>query len=189
MRLRVLFVEDAAKDVELLLRELLRGGYDVTYKRVETAEAMNAALDGETWDIVLSDYSLPSFNAPAALSIVLERRLHMPFIIVSGAIGEETAVEAMRAGAHDFITKDKLARLLPAIARELREVAGRVERKRMQEQLMLSDRMASVGTLAAGVAHEINNPLSVVLANVELAAKELAALASEIGPSPRMSEL
>ena len=112
-------------------------------------------------------------DAPRSWASVAERGLDVPFIIVSGTVDEVTAVASMRAGAHDFIAKGKLARLLPAIERELREAAGRVERRKMQEQLLVSDRMASLGTLAAGVAHEINNPLAAVLANLDVVLLDL----------------
>src|SRR5262249_53990192 len=148
-------------------------GYDVRHERVETPEAMAAALEGKSWDIALSDYSMPRFSGPAALALIKERNLDLPFIIVSGTIGEDIAVAALRAGAHDFIVKGMLARLIPAIERELREFAVRAERKKMSEQLLISDRMASVGTLAAGVAHEINNPLAVLIANLEFIAQNL----------------
>ena len=132
-----------------------------------------AALDKRTWDIVLSDYSMPRFSAPAALALVRERNLDLPFIIISGTIGEETAVESLRAGAHDFMVKGSLARLLPAIGREMREADLRAEKKRIQEQLLISERMASVGLLAASVAHEINNPLAILLSNLEFASEQM----------------
>jgi DNA-binding NtrC family response regulator len=113
--LSALIVEDNEQDATLLVRELRRGGYDLSFDRVETPDAMCAALDKRTWDIVLSDYSMPRFSAPAALALVRERNLDLPFIIISGTIGEDTAVESLRAGAHDFIVKGSLARLLPAI--------------------------------------------------------------------------
>jgi len=108
--------------------------------------------------------------------VVKERGLDLPFIIVSGTIGEETAVASLRAGAHDFLVKGALARLLPAIERELREAASRAERRRIHEQLLISERMASVGALAAGVAHEINNPLAIVVGNLDVVLERLAAL-------------
>src|SRR4051812_33612682 len=97
--LRTLLVEDSELDAELLLRELRRGGYDVACERVENAEAMNAALDAQAWDLVVSDFTLPTFSAFAALAVVRERQLDVPFIIISGTIGEEAAVEGMRGGA------------------------------------------------------------------------------------------
>src|SRR6187200_1076481 len=134
--LRVLMVEDVERDAVLLVRELGRGGFDVAFERVETAEAMSLALDRQAWDIVLSDYTLPSFGAPQALALVKERRLEIPFIIVSGTVDEEMAVGAIRAGAHDFMAKGRLARLVPAIERELQEAALRAERSRLEQQLV-----------------------------------------------------
>ncbi|HLH93874.1 MAG TPA: response regulator [Xanthobacteraceae bacterium] len=171
--LRVLIVEDDERDAALMLRELKRADYEVTFERVETAEAMSAALEGKPWDIVLSDFNMPHFSAPAALALVKERDLDLPFIIISGIVGEEAAVASLRAGARDFLAKGALARLVPAVERERREALARAERKRMREQLLISERMASVGLLAAGVAHELNNPLAILVANLELAAEQL----------------
>jgi signal transduction histidine kinase len=183
--LRVLIVEDDERDAALMLHELRRSDYEVTYERVDSPEAMAAALEKQPWDIVLSDFTMPHFSAPAALSLVKERALDLPFIIVSGTIGEETAVTSLRAGAHDFLVKGALARLIPAIERERREAGVRAERKKMREQLMISERMASVGILAAGVAHEINNPLAILTTNLELAGEQLARLAQpERTPGP-----
>jgi signal transduction histidine kinase len=134
-KLRLLIVEDNERDAALLVRELQRGGYDLTFERVDTPDAMNAAIDRQSWDLVVSDYSMPCFGAQAALAVVKERAPELPFIIVSGAVGEEVAVDAMRAGAHDFMPKGKLTRLLPAIKRELKEAAGRAERKAIEQQL------------------------------------------------------
>jgi signal transduction histidine kinase len=174
--LRVLIVEDNPDDYTLLVKELLRGGYEPLHRRVENREDMLAALAESSWDIVLTDWSLPRFSALEALRVVRETNDDLPCIIVSGTIGDEIAVEALRNGARDFVVKDRMARLVPAITRELREVALRQERKRIQEQLVISDRMVSIGMLAAGVAHEINNPLAVVLSNIELAVSELETL-------------
>jgi signal transduction histidine kinase len=177
--LRALVVEDSERDAALLVRELRRGGYDLSFERVETADAMQAALDSQTWDVVLSDYSMPRFSAPAALALVRGRNLDLPFIIISGTIGEETAVTSLRAGAHDFLIKGSLARLMPAIEREMGEAALRTEKRKIQEQLLISERMASVGLLAASVAHEINNPLAILVSNLELVAQQLDTIAAD----------
>ncbi|MBI5495633.1 MAG: response regulator [Deltaproteobacteria bacterium] len=177
--LRMLIVEDVEADALLVVRELTRGGFAVTYDRVDDAPAMSAALDRQAWDVVVSDYSMPRFSAPAALALVRERNLDIPFIIVSGTVGEETAVDAMRAGAHDIMSKGRFARLVPAIERELRDAGLRAERTRMHEQLLVSDRMASVGTLAAGVAHEINNPLAALIANLDITVAAVSRLTDE----------
>jgi signal transduction histidine kinase len=182
-RLRVLLVEDRPDDEELVLLELRRGGYDVVHQRVESEPALRVALQQQSWDIVLSDFAMPQFSGPAALALVRELGLDLPFIIVSGTVGEEAAVAAMRSGANDYVFKGSLGRLCPAIDRELREAASRTERRKMQEQLLISDRMASVGTLAAGVAHEINNPLAAIVANLELMSKGLARISGDLGES------
>ncbi len=174
--LRVLLVEDAEDDAKLLLRELRRQGFEPTTDRVDSPEALEKALVEGQWEAILSDYTMPRLSALTALEIVKAHNLDVPFIIVSGTIGEETAVSALKAGAHDFLLKDRLARLGAALERELREAAHRAERRKLQEQLVLSDRMVSVGTLAAGVAHEINNPLAAVLANLEYTIGELEGL-------------
>jgi PAS domain S-box-containing protein len=295
-QLGVLFLEDSEDDVLLIVRHLEKGGYAVDACRVDTPDAFRAALKQEAWDIVISDYSLPGLNALAAISIFKQVGPDIPFLVVSGAVGEETAVEVLKSGAHDVLIKNNLARLVPAVKREIREAIERrarreaeealaaseikfrrivetahegiwmldrdghttymnrrmadmlgldeagaatatpvqflaeskvaeviasylrretdgtttyraqcrlrradgsalwgmlafhsiidengscfghlatifdvTEHRRLQEQLMVSDRMASVGILAAGVAHEINNPLAAVLTNLHMA--------------------
>jgi signal transduction histidine kinase len=180
--LRVLIVDDSTDDALLLLRMLRHAGFTPTSQRVDTPDTMAVALATSTWDVVISDWSMPQFSAQAAFAMLQEHDVDVPFIIVSGTIGEETAVEALRAGAHDFMLKEKLSRLGPAVERELREAELRRAQRRLQEHLLLSERMASVGLLAAGVAHEINNPLACVMANLELAIKHLGNLPPQ-GPS------
>jgi len=301
--LGVLFLEDSEDDVLLVVRHLVKGGYEVDYQRVETPDAFRSALVDRQWDIVISDYSLPSLNALVAIHIFKAKGPDIPFLVVSGAVGEETAVEVLKSGAHDVLIKNNLARLIPAVERELREASERrarrkaeeslaaseikfrrivetahegiwlldpegrttymnrrmadmlaldpsetadatilpflsetkvvetitqylrgqtdgtqtfraqcrlrrkddsalwgmlafhsivdesgsrlghlatifdvTEHRRLQEQLMVSDRMASVGILAAGVAHEINNPLAAVLTNLHMAAESIPSL-------------
>jgi two-component system cell cycle sensor histidine kinase/response regulator CckA len=128
--LKLLLVEDSEDDAQLLLRELSRGGYAVEYERVEVAEEMTRLLKQGSWDLVISDYSLPRFDALEALKILKTSGLDLPFIIVSGAIGEDIAVSAMRSGAHDYLHKDNLKKLIPVIQRELREAEEREGRRR-----------------------------------------------------------
>jgi two-component system, NarL family, sensor histidine kinase UhpB len=138
--LRVLLVEDSEDDALLLLRELRRGGYDPVHERVDTAGAMEAALDGRKWDLVVADHSMPAFSSSAALELLRGKGfVDLPFIIVSGQIGEQVAVEAMKAGAQDYLMKENLARLNTAIERELREAESRRERRRAEEELKVSE--------------------------------------------------
>lgn len=138
-RLRALLIEDSADDAELLLIELKRNGYDVYWIRVETEKDLLEALHNHEWDVIISDYSMPSFSAPIALKLVQQQKIDIPFIIVSGTVGEDTAVSSMKAGAHDFFVKNKLQRLIPAIERELREAQERHHRKSIENQLRQSE--------------------------------------------------
>ncbi len=133
--LRLLLIEDAEDDAQLLMRDLRRAEYDVSYERVDTAAKLESAFDHGSWDIVISDYTMPTFNGMDALSIVRRRAPELPFIFVSGTIGEDTAVSAMRAGAHDYVMKGNLRRLIPAIERELREAKVRRRERGAAEQL------------------------------------------------------
>ncbi len=130
-QLRLLIVEDSEDDTLLLVRELRKGDYDVTYERVESRDSMKAALDRQ-WDLVVADYMLPVFSGLAALKLLRESGIDLPFIIVSGHIGEDVAVSAMKAGAHDYILKGKLKRLVPAVERELRDAEVRRERRKAE---------------------------------------------------------
>ena len=138
--IRVLIVEDSEDDALLIMRQIKRAGYDPVFERVDSADAMTAALTDQTWDLVLSDHTMPQFNSFAALRVLQETGLDLPFIIVSGKIGEEMAVAAMKAGASDYILKGNLARLAPAIERELREAEVRRERRRSEKALRESEK-------------------------------------------------
>ena len=133
--LQILIVEDSENDALLLQLALEKAGTRFTCKRVETSPEMSAALDAQNWDVIVADYVLPNFDGLAALALIKERGLDVPFIIVSGHITENTAVAAMKAGAHDYVMKDKLARLAPAIAREIREAEIRSEQRASEKRL------------------------------------------------------
>ena len=160
--LRLLHIDDNEDDSVLLRHHLGRAGYSLKWARVETAEQMRAELDRHPWNLVLSDYAMPHFSALEAIAILRERRLEIPFIMVSGAMDEEVAAAVMRAGAHDYVMKGNLTRLGPAIQRELTGAASRRERARAQEALRNAEKLATLGRLAASIAHEINNPLEAI---------------------------
>jgi PAS domain S-box-containing protein len=136
--LRLLLVEDSEDDALLIVHELSRAGYDIASRRVDTAEALSAAL-GDGWDLITCDWKMPGFEAPAALSRIARAGVDVPIIIVSGEVGEEFAVTAMKAGAHDFISKERLARLAPAVERELREAARRRAGRQAEEALKAAE--------------------------------------------------
>jgi PAS domain S-box-containing protein len=154
--LRVLIIEDYEEDALLLRRHLSRAGYNVDSRRIETpAELLDALADPVPWDLALADYTLPSFGARDALRLIQKSGVDLPFIIVSGTIDEVSAVSAMRAGAHDYVLKGHLERLLPAIERELADVARRNERLRTESELLLAQQRfsATFNQAAVGMAH------------------------------------
>jgi PAS domain S-box-containing protein len=134
-----LMVEDSEDDALLIIRELKKGGYDPEHERVETATAMKKALKDKQWDIILCDYKLPKFSGPQAIALLKETNIDIPLIVVSGSIGEDVAIECMRLGAYDYIMKNNLSRLCPAIARELEEAETRGKRKQAEQALLESE--------------------------------------------------
>ncbi|HWE05051.1 MAG TPA: response regulator [Tepidisphaeraceae bacterium] len=151
--LRVLIVEDSEDDALLIVRALRHGGWNVNYVRVDTPVAMAAALDAHPWDLIIADYSMPYFSGSAALLMARERTVDVPFVLVSGKVGEETAVQAMKAGADDYMLKGDLTRLVPMVQRELRDADGRrrarnTERLLQKRDAQLTDaqRLAHLGT-------------------------------------------
>jgi len=173
--LRVLLIEDSEDDALLLVRELRRGGYDVTHHRVDSAAAMHAALDSAAWDLVMSDHSMPGFSGTQALELLRSRNVELPFIFVSGTIGEEMAVSALKSGAQDYLLKGNLRRLLSAVDRSLQEAEGRRERRRLETQVNQLQRFEAIGRLAGGIAHDFNNVLGSILGWAELGLADLPA--------------
>jgi len=175
--LRILMVEDSAHDAELTARALRRSGYELTFERVESPEAMRAALLREKWDLVIADYSMPHFNGLAALKLLQEQGLDLPFILVSGTVGEHVAVEAMKSGAGDYVLKNNLVRLPLAVERELRDFEMRGARKRAEEEANRArDRVRDLALetarlrsdFLASMSHEIRTPLAGIIGTGEL---------------------
>jgi CheY-like chemotaxis protein len=152
-KLHVLIVEDSDDDAALVLREMRRGRWDIIHQRVDTPETMTAALKSQSWDLIIADYMMPCFSGPAALAIARDAPTYIPFILISGQIGEETAVSAMQSGADDYLFKGNLRRLVPAIERKLDEAASRrradhAERQlqKGESQLAAAQHLAHLGT-------------------------------------------
>jgi PAS domain S-box-containing protein len=157
--LRVLIVEDHEADAALVVRALRQAGYDVDAQRVQTAAEMRAALEAHEWHVVIADYHLPQFDAPAALALLQETGLDLPFIVVSGTVGEDTVVAMMRAGAHDYLMKGNLARLAPAVERETRDAETRRQQREAEDALRASERRFSTVFRSS--------PLAIAIASIE----------------------
>jgi PAS domain S-box-containing protein/putative nucleotidyltransferase with HDIG domain len=154
--LRVLLIDDSEDDALLIVRELRRGGFAPVHERVDQASAMRRALSTQTFDLILSDYNMPCFSLPEALHILREFDPDMPLVIVSGAIGEENAVQMMKDGAHDYVMKDHLSRLVPVVQRELREASDRKLRRTVEDQYRKSNFIVNVSSdLMALINHRL----------------------------------
>src|ERR1039458_2500684 len=149
--LRLLQIEDSESDADMILRLLMQAGFEVFSHRVEDAEGLRHALEDSTWDVIVADYHLPGFDAPGALRILQECGRDIPCIVVSGKMGEDTAVEMMKSGAHDYLTKNNLTRLVPAVERELAEAARRQQTREAQEELRSSEERLALAVEATQI--------------------------------------
>lgn len=187
--LRILLIEDSAEDAELLSDQLLEAGLEARFERVDNEQSLRAALVRFEPDIVLSDLSMPGFSGYRALQVVREYADGMPFVFVSGTMGEETAVLALKDGANDYIIKHNPARLPTAVARAVREERAEIERKRVETELMRAQRLESLALLAAGLSHDLRNILQPLLIVPDLLAgrtddprlRQLANVVAECG--------
>ena len=187
--LKLLMVEDSDDDAQLILLELRRGGYAPSCHRIQTRSAFETALESSEWEVIISDHNIPGYGGLMALADLRATGKDVPFILVTGTIGEAGAVSAMKAGAQDYVLKGDLSRLPVAVDRELREALARAEQRKLREQLVISERMASAGMLAAGVAHEINNPLAVAMTNMEFISEALEVALDTDKDKPRKRAL
>jgi len=161
-RMRILLLEDSLLDAELTKAMLIEGGFEFEAVRVETREEFVRELGKSGYDLILADYALPTFDGLSALQLAHKSRPDLPFIFVSGTLGEDLAIESLRNGATDYVLKQRLQRLVPCVQRALQEKEEQRELKHAHEALVVSEKLAVVGRLAATIAHEINNPLAAV---------------------------
>jgi len=170
--LRLLVIEDSEDDTALIVRELKRAGYETDFKRVDSEDALRSLLALQDWDLVISDFSMPQFSGTDALKLVRTMGLEAPFIFVSGTMGEDTAVTALKNGAQDYLVKTNLKRLVPAVQRELREAEERKERKRLEQHVQQLQKFEAIGRLAGGIAHDFNNTIGAIMGWAEMGCDE-----------------
>ncbi|MEX2117421.1 MAG: response regulator [Bacteroidota bacterium] len=168
MPLRLLHLEDNARDAEMIAALLLEAEIHFDVSRVDSKESFVMALEKHEFGLILCDYNLPSFDGNTALGIARRKYPDTPFIFVSGTIGEDRAIEALKSGATDYVLKDRLVRLVPAVRRALQEVEERKARLQLEEQLIRAQRMESIGVLASGIAHDLNNVLGPIMLGIEV---------------------
>jgi two-component system cell cycle sensor histidine kinase/response regulator CckA len=166
--LRILHIEDSEADSLLVHQKLLHEGLDCQVDRVETREQFERALRQNSFDLILADCKLPRFSGLEALSLARAQHPHIPFVFLSGTIGEEAAIESLRNGATDYVLKDRLSRLVPAVMRALTDTKNRANYEEMEKRLREAQRLEAIGTLAGGVAHDFNNLLTIISGNTSL---------------------